>query len=122
MQQIRIILKSYDIQYLFNAMKHIIDIANHLSIDSYSVSKKNREISINRVFLPKKIKKITVIRSPHIDKKSREQFEIRRYKNILIFNIKNRSTAFLYIDCIKNSQIYGVELSVNIHYNSFYSL
>ena len=33
--------------------------------------------------LPTEIKKFTVIRSPHIDKDSREQFEIRTHKRIL---------------------------------------
>ena len=33
--------------------------------------------------LPTKIEKYTVLRSPHIDKKSREQFEIRTHKRVL---------------------------------------
>ena len=33
--------------------------------------------------LPTKIEKFTVLRSPHIDKKSREQFEIRTHKRLL---------------------------------------
>ena len=33
--------------------------------------------------LPTKIKKITVLRSTHVDKKSREQFEIRTHKRLL---------------------------------------
>ena len=33
--------------------------------------------------LPTKIEKFTVLRSPHIDKKSREQFEIRTHKRVL---------------------------------------
>ena len=33
--------------------------------------------------LPTKIEKFTVNRSPHIDKKSREQFEIRTHKRVL---------------------------------------
>nr|YP_007890553.1 ribosomal protein S10 [Histiona aroides]AGH24047.1 ribosomal protein S10 [Histiona aroides] len=35
------------------------------------------------IMLPTSIKKITVNRSPHIDKKSREQFEIRTYSRAL---------------------------------------
>ena len=46
------------------------------------------------ISLPTKIQRYTVLRSPHIDKKSREQFEIRHYKKLLIIyfdplNIKN---------------------------------
>ena len=33
--------------------------------------------------LPNKIEKFTVLRGPHIDKKSREQFEIRTHKRLL---------------------------------------
>jgi ribosomal protein S10 len=34
--------------------------------------------------LPKKIQKFTVLRSPHVNKKSREQFETRIYKQVFI--------------------------------------
>ena len=33
--------------------------------------------------LPTKISKFTVLRSPHVDKKSREQFEIRTHKRLI---------------------------------------
>ncbi|MDA1097297.1 MAG: 30S ribosomal protein S10, partial [Chloroflexi bacterium] len=33
--------------------------------------------------LPTRIKKFTVIRSPHVDKNSREQFEIRTHKRLI---------------------------------------
>jgi small subunit ribosomal protein S10 len=33
--------------------------------------------------LPTRIERFTVLRSPHIDKKSREQFEIRTHKRVL---------------------------------------
>jgi len=33
--------------------------------------------------LPTRISKVTVLRSPHVDKKSREQFEIRTHKRLL---------------------------------------
>ena len=33
--------------------------------------------------LPTKINKFTILRSPHIDKKSREQFEIRTHKRLI---------------------------------------
>ena len=33
--------------------------------------------------LPTRIEKFTVLRSPHIDKKSREQFEIRTHKRVI---------------------------------------
>jgi len=33
--------------------------------------------------LPTRISKFTVLRSPHVDKKSREQFEIRTHKRLI---------------------------------------
>jgi small subunit ribosomal protein S10 len=36
--------------------------------------------------LPRKIERWTVLRSPHIDKKSREQFELRTHKRLLDIN------------------------------------
>ncbi len=111
MQQINITLKSFDPQYLLIALKYIINIACLLKINT-----------IKRIDLPQEIKKITVLRSPHIDKKSREQFEIRRHKSVFIFNIENRSCAVLFFECLKNSQIYGVELSIDVHFSCFYSI
>ncbi len=110
MQQIRLTLKSFDPQCLSIALKHIIDLAFLLEIKT-----------IKKIDLPQKIKKITVLRSPHIDKKSREQFEIRHNKSGFVFNINKRSHALLFFECLKNSQIYGVELSIDIYSSSFYS-
>jgi small subunit ribosomal protein S10 len=36
--------------------------------------------------LPTRIERYTVLRSPHIDKKSREQFEIRTHKRLIYIN------------------------------------
>jgi len=33
--------------------------------------------------LPTRISRVTVLRSPHVDKKSREQFEIRTHKRLI---------------------------------------
>jgi small subunit ribosomal protein S10 len=38
------------------------------------------------ISLPIKIQRYTVLRSPHIDKKSREQFEFRHHNKLLIVN------------------------------------
>ncbi len=40
---------------------------------------------------PIKIKKYTVLRSPHVNKKSREQFEIRTYKRLIQIKTKNNN-------------------------------
>jgi ribosomal protein S10 len=82
------------------------------AIKLFSVFLKNlfkNSLEIQFYILPKKSKKFTVIRSPHVFKSSREQFEIITYKvvmkcNIVIdknkfylylFNIYNKKTSYL---------------------------
>jgi small subunit ribosomal protein S10 len=43
--------------------------------------------------LPTRIEKYTVLRSPHVDKKSREQFEIRTHKRVVYITEFTRSTV-----------------------------
>ncbi|MGX7582739.1 30S ribosomal protein S10 [Candidatus Vidania fulgoroideorum] len=40
--------------------------------------------------LPKEIKKFDILRSPHKDKDSRDQFEIRKYKRLIILKFCNK--------------------------------
>ena len=56
--------------------------------------------------LPTKIKKWTVIRSPHVHKKSREQFEIRNYS--AIFQIKSSQD----LQAIQNLLCPGVQMQI----------
>ena len=75
-------------------------------------------ITTGFIGLPKKIQRYTVLRSPHIHKKSREQFESKIYSQLLItsfnFNcIIDKQKAKLLINFIKNS---GSGLNVKITY------
>ncbi|MFI4878804.1 MAG: 30S ribosomal protein S10 [Candidatus Carsonella ruddii] len=58
-------------------------------------------------FLPKKIKKFTVLVSPHVDKKSRNQFQIKFYK--VLFYIKNFNKKLLNF-IFKNKNIEGIQV------------
>jgi small subunit ribosomal protein S10 len=71
-QRIRIRLKAYDHRVLDQSAAFIVDAAERTGA---SVS--------GPIPLPTTIKKFTVIRSPHIDKDSREQFEIRTHKRLI---------------------------------------
>ena len=71
-QKIRIKLKAYDHRLLDQAVKDIVG----------TVERSGALIS-GPVPLPTKISRYTVLRSPHVDKKSREQFEIRTHKRLL---------------------------------------
>jgi small subunit ribosomal protein S10 len=71
-QKIRIKLKAYDHRVLDQSVKEIVETAQRTGA------------RINGpVPLPTRINKVTVLRSPHVDKKSREQFEIRTHKRLV---------------------------------------
>ena len=70
--RIRLRLKSYDHRLLEKAVKQIV-----------MTVKKTGARLMGPVPLPNKRRCFTVLRSPHIDKKSREQFELTTHKRIL---------------------------------------
>ncbi len=71
-QKIRIRLKGYDYRQLDQSANEIVD----------TVIRTGARVS-GPIPLPTKISKYTVLRSPHVDKKSREQFEIRTHKRLI---------------------------------------
>ncbi len=71
-QSIRIRLKAYDHRVLDQSAKEIVNTAKRTGAQVRGP-----------IPLPTRIEKYTVLRSPHIDKKSREQFEIRTHKRVL---------------------------------------
>ncbi len=71
-EKIRIKLRGYDHRVLDLSVKEIVD----------TVHGTGARIA-GPVPLPTKINKYTVLRSPHADKKSREQFEIRTHKRLI---------------------------------------
>jgi small subunit ribosomal protein S10 len=71
-QKIRIKLRAYDHRLLDQSVKDIVEAARRTGARV-----------AGPVPLPTKISKYTVLRSPHIDKKSREQFEIRTHKRLI---------------------------------------
>jgi small subunit ribosomal protein S10 len=71
-EKIRIRLKAYDARILDQSSTEIVDTA-----------KRTGARVAGPIPLPTVINKYTVLRSPHVDKKSREQFEIRTHKRLL---------------------------------------
>jgi len=70
--KIRIRLKAYDHKLLDQSATEIVDTAQRIGAKV-----------AGPIPLPTRINKYTVLRSPHVDKKSREQFEIRTHKRLL---------------------------------------
>jgi len=71
-QNIRIRLKAFDHRVLDQSTNEIVNTARRTGAQVRGP-----------IPLPTRIQKYTVLRSPHIDKKSREQFEIRTHKRLL---------------------------------------
>ena len=70
--RIRIRLKAYDHRVLDQSTSEIVETAKRTGAD------------VNGPMpLPTAIRRYTVLRSPHVDKKSREQFEVRTHKRML---------------------------------------
>ena len=65
--------------------------------------------------LPLKINKYTVIRSPHIDKKSRDQFEIRQHKILLKHSgYWSLKTLYFFLENLKHGKFYGVQIQLKV--------
>jgi small subunit ribosomal protein S10 len=70
--KIRIRLKAYDHKLLDSSTTEIVDTA-----------KRTGARVVGPIPLPTRINRYTVLRGPHVDKKSREQFEIRTHKRLI---------------------------------------
>jgi small subunit ribosomal protein S10 len=81
-QRIRITLKSFDHKLLDHATKDIV----------VTVKRTGADVS-GPVPLPRSIERFTVNRSPHVNKKSREQFEIRTQKRLLVIGYPTPQTV-----------------------------
>ncbi len=71
-QNIRIRLRAYDYRILDQSTSEIVNTA-----------KRTGAKVCGPIPLPTNIEKYTVLRGPHVDKKSREQFEMRTHKRLL---------------------------------------
>jgi small subunit ribosomal protein S10 len=71
-QKIRVRLRAFDAELIDQSAKSIVG----------AVERAGAGVS-GPVPLPTKIQKFTVLRSPHVNKKSREQFEMRTHKRLI---------------------------------------
>ena len=103
MTQFQLKIKSFDPYYIALTTKYITSILSFLNIQE------NRQI-----MLPAHIKKFTVIRSPHIDKNSREQFQIKKYKHLMEIYSLNEQQSLLIFDILKDAEFFGIELEIRM--------
>ena len=81
-QRIRVKLRSYDAKLLDRSAEKIVTTTN----------RSGAKIS-GPIPLPTKIEKFCVLRSPHVNKKAREQFEIRTHKRLIDIIDPNSDTV-----------------------------
>jgi small subunit ribosomal protein S10 len=99
-QNIKIRMESYDHEALDKSAAELVDTA-----------KRTGARVQGPVPLPTRIERYTVLRSPHIDKKSREQFEIRTHKRILYISEPTAKT----IDSISKLNLpAGVDIRIKV--------
>ncbi len=79
--KIRIRLKAYDHRLLDQSASEIVETA-----------KRSGARVAGPIPLPTRINRFTVLRGPHVDKKSREQFEIRTHKRLIDILDPNQQT------------------------------
>lgn len=94
-QKIRIRLKAFDHKLLDQSTKEIVDTARRTGARV-----------AGPIPLPTRINRYTVLRSPHVDKKSREQFEIRTHKRMLDILDPTQQTV---------DQLMKLDLSAGVH-------
>ncbi|MCE9519182.1 MAG: 30S ribosomal protein S10 [Verrucomicrobia bacterium] len=99
-QKIRIRLRAYDYRVLDKSTAEIVETA-----------KRTGAKVAGPIPLPTRIEKFTVNRSPHIDKKSMDQFEIRTHKRLLDIVDPTART----VDELKKLNLpSGVDISIRI--------
>ncbi len=72
MEKIRVRLRGFDVELIEQSARAIVD----------AVQKQGTKVS-GPVPLPTRINKYTVLKSPFVNKKSREQFEMRTHKRLI---------------------------------------
>lgn len=82
-EKIRIKLESFNHELLNSSCQKIINILQNTPLDSFKI-----------VSLPTKKRIYCVLRSPHVDKDSREHFEIRVYKKVIDLSSSSKAEIF----------------------------
>ncbi|MBP6218364.1 MAG: 30S ribosomal protein S10 [Oligoflexales bacterium] len=100
-QKIRIKLRGYDHRLIDQSTSEIVERA-----------KRTGARIAGPIPLPTEINRYTVLRSPHVDKKSREQFEVRTHKRVLdILEAKQQTIDAL----MKLDLASGVDVEIKLY-------
>ena len=93
------------------------------SLSQQRLKEKNNRVEalFKTVPLPTLVKKITTLRSPHIDKKSREQFEWKREKAQISFNLGSVEQICFVLFVLTHSRFPGVEIEVCVESKTYFA-
>ena len=99
-QNIRIRLKAFDYRVLDASAQEIVNTAKRTGAQVRGP-----------IPLPNKIEKYTVLRSPHVNKKSREQFQLSSYKRLMDIYSSSSKT----VDALMRLELpSGVEVEIKV--------
>jgi small subunit ribosomal protein S10 len=99
-QDIVVKFSSFDSEILDKCVQYMVN----------SIKKVGAQFS-GPIFLPRDIKKVTINRSPHIDRKSMEQFEIRTHKRVIII----RKASSDVVDSLSKLELpSGIDVKVEV--------
>jgi len=77
---------------------------------SLQIFLKKLNVSYTSFHLPIKRKRITLLKSPHVNKSAREQFEIKNYKSIITFSNAPNSTKIVKLLTLNKPKIIVLSL------------
>ena len=101
---------------------HRKGIPSCVAVTSFSTKTKACEPKRNEsawyTSLPSSRKKFTLLQSPHIDKKSREQFQWEVFRGQLGMFSQNRRVPALLLFLLKSSEFPGIQLKITIYYST----
>ena len=105
MQECRLSFKSFQSIYIKNSIQQIHQALNLCKISVYGLNCHN---------FPSQCKKFTLLSSPHVHKKSREQFEWVRKKGEMALKFHRRKDLLFLLFFLQNTQFPGVELKITL--------
>jgi small subunit ribosomal protein S10 len=99
-QDIVVKFSSFDSETLDKCVQYMVN----------SIKKVGAQFS-GPIFLPRDIKKVTVIRGPHVDRKAMEQFEVRTHKRVIII----RKASSDVVDSLSKLELpSGIDVKVEV--------
>jgi ribosomal protein S10 len=110
--QVDITFKSFESE----SLKKAIEKADKIT-QMYSLKGNTRSF-----WLKKKIQRWTLLRSPHVHKKSREQFEMVTNKAVLQTSWQKETDIKNFLIALKNIEIYGVQVSIKVSSSMYFDL